>query len=127
VSLNLHSDSGNYRHCGYYYDDQGTVSEWLGRGALAEAVKHCFRRVGAMRRLFRLRLRAVGAARRLPGVAKDGRSHDASRCGIGAGPRPGDCPHADEHDGWLFRHRYHATAEYERVGTVRGLEPGAAR
>ncbi len=41
VSLNLHSDSGTYSHCGYYYDGPGTVSQWLGR-ALAEAVKGWF-------------------------------------------------------------------------------------
>lgn len=41
VALNLHSDSGSYRHCGYYYDGRGTVSEWLGR-ALAESIKHWF-------------------------------------------------------------------------------------
>ncbi len=42
VSLNLHSDSGAYRHCGYFYDSlSGQVSQWLGR-ALAEAVQGWF-------------------------------------------------------------------------------------
>ncbi len=41
VSLNLHSDSGAYSHCGYYYDSPGTVSQWLGR-ALAESIKGWF-------------------------------------------------------------------------------------
>lgn len=41
VSLNLHSDSGSYRHCGYFYDGPGTVSQWLGR-VLAEAVQSWF-------------------------------------------------------------------------------------
>jgi hypothetical protein len=41
VSLNLHSDSGRERHCGYYYDGPGTVSEWLGR-ALADSIKGWF-------------------------------------------------------------------------------------
>ena len=42
VSLNLHSDSGTYRHTGYYYDSlSGPVSEWLGR-AITEAIKGYF-------------------------------------------------------------------------------------
>lgn len=41
VSLNIHSDSGGYRHCGYFFDGAGTVSEWLGK-ALADAVKSWF-------------------------------------------------------------------------------------
>ncbi len=41
VSLNLHSDSGTYSHCGYYYDGPGTVSEWLGK-ALSESIKGWF-------------------------------------------------------------------------------------
>ncbi len=42
VSLNLHSDSGSERHCGFYYDSlSGPVSAWLGR-AMADAVKRWF-------------------------------------------------------------------------------------
>lgn len=42
VSLNLHSDSGKERHCGYYYDPlSGPVSEWLGR-AVCDVIKTFF-------------------------------------------------------------------------------------
>lgn len=42
VSLNLHSDSGDRSHCGYFYDSiSGPVSAWLGK-ALADAIKRWF-------------------------------------------------------------------------------------
>ena len=128
VSLNLHSDSGSYRHCGYYYDGRGTVSEWLGEHWRSRSPTGLGGSSFSDYSSYAPSRGGIGAARCLPRATRNGGPHDAWRRGGGAGPRRADRAYADGDDGRVRRDRGGPplnTAELEyAVWSLQRLEHG---